>query len=110
MGISTISKLIRETCEVLWTILQPIEMLIPTENDWLDMAKGFFEKTQFPNTVAAVDSKHIRLQCPKKTGSLYHNYKHFFSLILLGLCDANYCFRIIDVGSYAKRVTVMKKN
>jgi len=58
MGISIISKLIRETCEVLWTILQPIEMPIPTENDWLNMAKGFFEKPQFPNTVAAVDGKH----------------------------------------------------
>lgn len=46
--------IVRETCKVLWQILQPIEMAEPTTNDWLDIANGYFEKTQFPNTVGAV--------------------------------------------------------
>jgi len=54
MGVSTISNIVRETCEIIWTILQPIEMPEPTTNDWLDIATGYFEKTQFPNTVGAV--------------------------------------------------------
>jgi len=29
-------------------------MAKPTTDDWIDIAKGFFEKTQFPNTVGAV--------------------------------------------------------
>jgi len=54
MGVSTISNIVLETCEVIWDILQPIEMSEPTTNDWLDIALGYFEKTQFPNTVGAV--------------------------------------------------------
>jgi len=54
VGVSTIAMIVRETCKVLWEILQPIEMAEPTTNDWLNIAKGYFEKTQFPNTVGAV--------------------------------------------------------
>jgi len=53
-GVSTIAIIVRETCKVLWQILQPMEMAEPTTNDWLDIAKGYFENTQFPNTVGAV--------------------------------------------------------
>lgn len=77
-------------------------MAAPTEEDWLGISEGFYTNSQFPNCVGAVDGKHIRLQCPPNSGTLYHNYKHFFSLILMAICDANYCFRVIDVGSYGK--------
>jgi len=53
-GVSTIAIIVRETCIVLWQILQPLEMAEPTTDDWLEIAKGYFEKTQFPNTVGAV--------------------------------------------------------
>ena len=53
-GVSTIAKIVQETCDVLWKVLQPLEMAEPTTNDWLDISKGFYEKTNFPNTVGAV--------------------------------------------------------
>lgn len=79
IGISTISIIVRETCEVIWNIFQPIEMAEPTTDDWLDIAAGYFEKAQFPNCVGAVDGKHIRLECPKNSGTFYYNYKQYFS-------------------------------
>lgn len=42
------------------------------------------------------------MKCPKNTGSLYFNYKEYFSLILLALVDANCKFLVIDVGFYGK--------
>ncbi|XP_008179142.1 uncharacterized protein LOC103308128 [Acyrthosiphon pisum] len=77
-------------------------MVVPTTDDWLHISEVFYNKTQFPNCLEAVDGKHIRLECPPRSGTLYYNYKHFFSLILMAICDANYCFTIIDVGSFGK--------
>ena len=53
-----------------------------------------------PHVVGVIDGKHIRIQCPKKTGTLHHNSKGFFSLVLLAICDARYCFTLFDVGQY----------
>ena len=33
---------------------------------------------------------------------LFYNYKHFFSILLLSLVDANYCFIAVDVEAVGK--------
>ena len=53
-----------------------------------------------PHVIGATDGKHVRIKCPKITGSLYHNYKGIFSLVLLAICDANYCFTSFNVGQH----------
>jgi hypothetical protein len=39
---------------------------------------------------------------PTGSGSLFYNYKDFFSVLLLALADANYCFIVVDVGAVEK--------
>ena len=46
--------------------------------------------------------KHVRMDCPKYGGSLYYNYKHFHSLVLMAMCDAQYRFIYVDIGHYGK--------
>lgn len=112
LGRSTISKIIKETCEVIWNILQPAEMPKPSPEQWRNVADKFFTKTQFPNCVGAVDGKHIRCVNPKNSGSIYFNYKKFFSIVLMAVVDAEYCFISIDVGAYGRESdpTVFKES
>lgn len=67
-----------------------------------DKAHEFWRRWNLPISIGAIDGKHIRVKCPKNTGSLYFNYKEYFSLVLLALVDANCKFLFIDVGSYGK--------
>ena len=50
--------------------------------------------------IGCVDGKHIRMGCPKLSGTLHYNYKGFFSMVLLAICDANYCLTLLDLGQY----------
>ena len=47
-----------------------------------------------------MDGKHIRLQCPKLSGSNYCNHKGFYSIVLLAICDVKYCFILHDTGQF----------
>lgn len=101
IGRATVSKIVAETSEAIYKVLSEKYMRPPTTvEEWQAIAEQFEEKWNLPHVVGAIDGKHIRVQCPKNSGSLYHNYKGFFSLVLLAVCDANYCFTIFDVGQF----------
>ena len=76
-----------------------------TPDEWRAVARGFEQRWQFPNCLGALDGKHCAIRCPAKAGSLYFNYKHFHSVILLGLVDSNYCFLYVDVGRNGRYVS-----
>lgn len=101
-GISTISGIVKDTCHQIYKALREICLPELKKEDWLKIAQGFATNANFPNCLGAIDGKHVRIIKPPKSGSLYYNYKKFFSIVLLAICDSNYKFIFIDVGSYGK--------
>nr|XP_026485901.1 uncharacterized protein LOC113393302 [Vanessa tameamea] len=59
--------------EVVWKVLQPLEMPEPNKESWLKVAEEFYKYANFPNCLGTVDAAY-----------------------------SNYCFISIDVGSFGK--------
>lgn len=73
-------------------------MAPPTEERWKEIARDFENLWNFPNCIGAIDGKHVRIQAPANSGSLFYNYKGFFSVILLAVCGAKYRFTKVNIG------------
>ena len=92
IGTSTISSIIPETCDAIWQALQPEHMKHPTKERWRAIANGFGKRWNFPNCVGTLDGKHVLLQCPANTGSMFYNYKGTYSIVLLALTISGVLF------------------
>lgn len=103
MGRSTVCQIIHNTTKALWDRLSPVYLKPPTEEKWLEIVEGFEKKWNFPNCLGAIDGKHVRIQAPSGTGSLYYNYKGFFSVVILAACDSEYQFTAVDVGGFGRQ-------
>ncbi|XP_065583929.1 uncharacterized protein LOC136042942 isoform X2 [Artemia franciscana] len=99
---AALSGIIMETCQALWTVLQPLYMKPPTEEDLKLVSREFNDLWQFPNCIGAVDGKHCRIHKPPNSGSDYHNFHDFESIVLMAVVDARYRFLYIDVGAKGK--------
>lgn len=95
-------KIVMETCKAIWESLNEKVMPQPTKEMWERIAQEFYTLWQFPNCIGAIDGKHVMIQAPQNSGSLFYNYKGRFSVVLLALVDAKYSFIAIDVGGYGK--------
>jgi hypothetical protein len=89
MGVSTVSKTVKETCKVMWNVLRDEYIPKPTNPMWCEIAKNYWSKWNFPNCIGSLDGKHIEIECPANSGSQYYSYKQYFSILLQALVDAD---------------------
>ena len=84
VGRTTVSNILKEVCDAIFEVLSPDYLQPPSsEAEWKHIANDFEELWDLPHCIGAIDGKHIGIDCPKKTGSNYHNYKSIFSMVLL---------------------------
>lgn len=102
IGISTACKVVRRVCCAIWDMMKVECFPQLDEEEWLKIAAGFEKHAHFPHCIGAVDGKHVRIIRPEHSGSMFFNYKTYFSIVILAVADANYCFRYVDIGSYGK--------
>ncbi|XP_055585405.1 uncharacterized protein LOC129738243 [Uranotaenia lowii] len=100
MGEFTVRSITLEVCQVLWDTLKLEYLPVPTEQDWKKYAEEYTEKWNFPNCCGAVDGKHVAIQCPANSGSVYFNHKGFHSIVLMAVCNAKYEFLMVDIGGF----------
>ncbi|XP_058817665.1 uncharacterized protein LOC131680974 [Topomyia yanbarensis] len=100
MGVSTVRSITQEVTQIIWNKLCGIYLPEVDENSWKQYSNEFKIQWNLPNCCGAIDGKHITLECPPKSGSLYFNYKKQHSISLMAICDANYNFLAVDVGAY----------
>ena len=100
LGNSTVQEIIKNTCDAIWEEFAPIELKPLTTEDWKRIESRYAQRWNFPNCVGALDGKHIVIQAPNNSGSMFNNYKGTFSVVLMALVDADYKFTHVDIGDY----------
>jgi hypothetical protein len=93
LGVTTIREIARDTREAIWKCLRDAFMPQKSEKDWLHTADEFYDRTNFPNCIGAVDGKHTQwIPICQLQELLFHGP--------YGFSHADYCFISIDVGAY----------
>ncbi|XP_028395726.1 protein ANTAGONIST OF LIKE HETEROCHROMATIN PROTEIN 1-like [Dendronephthya gigantea] len=96
---NTQSLIVKEVCQAIIDEYMSEVMTCPTTPEgWRAISDKFLKRWNFPHTCGAIDGKHIACKCPPKSGSQYFNYKGFYSVVLMGLVDADYKFIWADLG------------
>ncbi|XP_034246598.1 protein ANTAGONIST OF LIKE HETEROCHROMATIN PROTEIN 1-like [Thrips palmi] len=100
LGQSTISGIIKETVRAISEVLSSEFLRFPSsQEEWEAVAGGYAERWNFPHCIGAMDGKHVRIDPPVKSGSMFYNYKQTFSIVLLALVDADLRFVYVDSGA-----------
>ena len=87
MSLTTVGRIVKETCAVIWNVLCDKGYVSPpsSEEAWKKISTGFELRWNFPNALGAIDGKHVIIQAPPNSSSLYFNYKKTFSIVLMAV-------------------------
>ena len=99
LGISTVHAIVTQVCasiiENLWQECIMKNMPKSEQDDFLRKIEDMNNRWQFPFCWAAIDGCHIPIKCPPGGAEAckeYHNFKNFYSIVLMAMVDSSYRF------------------
>jgi hypothetical protein len=98
MGNRTISGVIADTTSAVWVSLQPMFMSPRKKSKWKHIAEKYLDFFE----LAKLHRFNSCIKCFPKSGSLYFNYKGYFSVILLSCADTDALFTSVHAGEFDK--------
>ncbi|XP_064468466.1 uncharacterized protein LOC135379146 [Ornithodoros turicata] len=96
---STVNTIFREFCGAVIEHLKSEWLRMVRPEEMASHMRKFFALSGFPHAVGVLDGCHFPVSPPKLHAVDYHNYKGWYSIILLELVDHHYRFRYINLGS-----------
>ena len=98
LGVSTVCTIVNEVSqaivECMWE--ECVSSFMPkTDEDFIEKMSDTKELWQFPYSWASIDGCHIPIKCPpggQEANKEYHNFKNFYSVVLMAMVDAKYRF------------------
>lgn len=107
IGKTTMYKLIPEVCQAIYNCLKEEFMSFPENHQaWIKISNDIYRQYGMPNCLGIIDGKHFRIRAPPHSGTLFFNYKKFYSIVFLGVCDANLRFFWGNCGNYGEYISV----
>ena len=103
-GESTVRAVVKEVCEAiiqrLWS--EAVSQFFPkTKEQFEEKILDTEQLWQFPCCWGAVDGCHLSINCPpggQEAQKEYHNFKNFYSVVLMAIVDAKCRFIWANVG------------
>ena len=98
LGVSTVCTIVREVSQAVIDCMweESISKHMPrSEADFKEKIMDMDELWQFPYCWAGIDGCHIPLKCPPgglQSCKEYHNFKNFYSIVLMAMVDSHYRF------------------
>lgn len=90
-------------CIGIWNVFSDVYLkFLSSLFDWEGIVNEMFVELNFLYCIGVFDGKYVMIECFFNGGFEYFNYKGYYSIVLLVMCDVNYCFIMVDVGSYGK--------
>lgn len=100
LSLLTVSTLIKKTSNVIWSALMKGGFLhVPkTECQWIPYEIFLMQLVYWKNT---------HWQAPHNSRTAHFNNKTTHSVAWLGICNAKYHFRLVDIGDWVGKVTIL---
>ncbi|XP_072380701.1 uncharacterized protein [Diabrotica undecimpunctata] len=99
----TVGKCVSSVVDAIWNNFYERHLSVPDQKEFEQIAVEFNERWNFIHAIGCIDGKHIRIKCPKQSGTTYFNYKKYFSVVLQAVADYRCRFLFVDVGGYGKQ-------